>query len=289
MIRNKEIFQPALSTSLASLQSARRRTTGLCLAENVSKDQESSSDGNDLTKLSNFDRIMFGAGLCRVENFSKDHESSSDEEDLTKLTNFDRIVRKQADQFKPKPMGETESALHQYWRNKGLKEEVHRKRVVTACLEWWKEYQTPGYCTSILCLLNVLEARFRQLKTLLPRASIAKMLWKQPMMLHIDLCGAACRIAALCHLMPGVNVVRLLEKDPSLLLRADIVAATEEGILSLHTLLPRADVLRMVERHPSLLFRDVKAGLMQLRAQMPDKDVEQMVEKNPILVLKHCS
>jgi len=202
MIRNKEIFQPALSTSLASLQSARRRTTGLCLAENVSKDQESSSDGNDLTKLSNFDRIMFGAGLCRVENFSKDHESSSDEEDLTKLTNFDRIVRKQADQFKPKPMGETESALHQYWRNKGLKEEVHRKRVVTACLEWWKEYQTPGYCTSILCLLNVLEARFRQLKTLLPRASIAKMLWKQPMMLHIDLCGAACRIAALCHLMP---------------------------------------------------------------------------------------
>jgi hypothetical protein len=29
----------------------------------------------------------------------------------------------------------------------------------------------------------------------------------------------------------------------------------EEGILSLHTLLPRADVLRMVERHPSLLFQ----------------------------------
>jgi hypothetical protein len=82
--------------------------TGLCLAENVSKDQESSSDGDDLTKLSNFDRIMFGAGLCRVENVSKDQESSSDEEDLTKLTNFDRIVRKQAHQFKPKPMGETE-------------------------------------------------------------------------------------------------------------------------------------------------------------------------------------
>uniref|UniRef100_A0A7S0N7U3 Uncharacterized protein n=1 Tax=Pyramimonas obovata TaxID=1411642 RepID=A0A7S0N7U3_9CHLO len=202
------------------------------------------------------------------------------------LTHFDRMVREQAKLFKPPTRGEAEMALHKYWRRKGLKEEVHLDRVVTASLEWWQQYHSSKRQASIPCLLSDMEARLRQLKTLLPRASVAKMLWKQPAMLQLDQHAAAYRIVALCALLPGVNVVRLVEKDPTFLLREDIVAVTDAGVCKLRRLLPQADVLKMVERHPSLLLRDVQAGLAKLRARMPGRDIELMVERNPVLVLK---
>jgi hypothetical protein len=111
-----------------------------------------------------------------------------------------------------------------------------------------------------------------------------------PAVLHADATVSAARLAWLRDVLPGVNLVHLVERYPPLLTRDDASFFALEGRLHhLQDLLPSANaacVLRMVESHPSLLFLDVDDALVRLKERMPGRDVDLMVAQNPSLLLK---
>lgn len=134
--------------------------------------------------------------------------------------------------------------LKHFWKEVGLREE-------DAVAMVRKAREEPLYAN-----VGVLRRKIERLKTLLPQADVAQMVWREPRILAFDAAQAPMRLLALGRMLPNVNVVCLFEKQPSLLLDEGFETNIRRCLATLETFTPYGvDLYSILEDWPELLFR----------------------------------
>mmetsp|Transcript_37857 Transcript_37857/g.52570 ORF Transcript_37857/g.52570 Transcript_37857/m.52570 type:complete len:278 (-) Transcript_37857:2-835(-) len=198
------------------------------------------------------------------------------------LTHFQKLVSSQRATLPivSKFIDDEAADLDKFWRKEGVREEVHRRALVDANLKVFKNG------TPLPLLMQLMKLRIQRLQVLLPGIDVAKMLWKEPRLLEVDLVESCRRLVDLHNALPGINLPLMVRQEPSLVVRADVVELVTKSLARLQTLLPRVDTLRMVKEHPSILFTDVECGIKRLKELKSSHEIDKMVESNPMLLLK---
>jgi len=134
--------------------------------------------------------------------------------------------------------------LKLFWKEVGLREE---DAVAMVC----KAREEPLYAN-----VGLLRRKVERLRMLLPNADVAQMAWREPRVLAFDAAQAPMRLLALSRMLPNVNVVRLFEKQPSLLLDEGFETNIRRCLATLETFTPYGvDLYSLLEEWPELLFR----------------------------------
>lgn len=167
---------------------------------------------------------------------------------------FDRLVRQQGPEYTAPDCVGLDAALDHLWLSRGVREKAYRARLV-AMASRDRLYGDPAR----------LAVALDRLQSLFPDSVAAAMCWKEPDVLHLPLKHVAAQLVSLRYALPDVDVPKIVEGQPGLLLRD--VGACADVVRRLRREFPSVDVARVVETEPSLLTAecDVPARLARVR------------------------
>lgn len=111
-------------------------------------------------------------------------------------------------------------------------------------------------------------------------ADAARLAYSYPEILLTSNGAIVARLSALRAMIPGADVGRILRADAKSFLQRD-VPEIKVRFRALRDAFPRVNVARLVEYDPSLLLLDVEVGLTALRELWTEEEFAQSDEDNP--------
>lgn len=174
---------------------------------------------------------------------------------------FDRLVRAQP----PELLASTHAsarleALDAFWRARGVRERAYRERLLAHATEDdGREDELYGDPARLAVALDRLQSYF-------PRAvDVAAMCWKAPGILRLPPKHVAAQLVSLRWALPDLDVPKIVEAQPGLLLRD--VGVCAEAVALLRREFPLVDAVAVVETEPGVLAEecDVRARIERLR------------------------
>lgn len=122
--------------------------------------------------------------------------------------------------------------------------------------------------------------RIKQICLCSSAADAAKMAYGYPELLLTSSSAIVARLSQLKTMIPGADVGAILRQDSKSFLQRDI-PEIKERFRALRDAFPRVNVARLVEYDPSLLLLDVNVGLNALRELWTEEEFAQSDEDNP--------
>ena len=151
-------------------------------------------------------------------------------------------------------------ALDAFWRARGVRERAYRERLLARATEDdGREDELYGDPARLAVALDRLQSYF-------PRAvDVAAMCWKAPGILRLPPKHVAAQLVSLRWALPDLDVPKIVEAQPGLLLRD--VGACAEAVALLRREFPLVDAVAVVETEPGVLAEecDVRARIERLR------------------------
>jgi hypothetical protein len=166
-------------------------------------------------------------------------------------------------------------ALDAFWRARGVRERAYRERLLAHATEDdGREDELYGDPARLAVALDRLQSYFpreeekdKNKDGARARAvDVAAMCWKAPGILRLPPKHVAAQLVSLRWALPDLDVPKIVEAQPGLLLRD--VGACAEAVALLRREFPLVDAVAVVETEPGVLAEecDVRARIERLRA-----------------------